>query len=72
MVRAAVHVAQRHPELDQRFDDLLWSINERLVGREGLDLERNSGAWVGDLVQIAIDEANAVEKARAKLSDELE
>jgi len=32
--------------------DLLWSINERLAGNKGLNLERPSLDWVEDIVSL--------------------
>ena len=37
-------------------DALLWSINERLAGRQGIDLEPPSYDWVADIVECAVEE----------------
>lgn len=38
-------------------DALLWSINERMAGREGLDLDPLGTEWLDDLMDIAAVEA---------------
>lgn len=38
-----------HPYHLSRVDQLLWSINERMVGRAGLDVPPPSSTWVSDL-----------------------
>lgn len=32
--------------------DALWSINERLGGKPGLDLDRLGGGWIHDVIKI--------------------
>lgn len=40
--------------------DALWSINERLGGKAGLDLEPFSANYMDDLIEQAQDEADAI------------
>jgi hypothetical protein len=62
MVRLALGKMRQHPYVIQYQQWALWSINERLAGREGQDLPRPETRYLGDLV--TIQRAETAEQAR--------
>lgn len=42
----------------------LWSINERLAGRPGADLEPLGNQWAGDLLLLAYEQRKALKELR--------
>jgi hypothetical protein len=63
MVRAAIQRLGQHPELLERTDNLLWSINERLAGHPGLSLPQLGSGWLDDIMDDL--EHSAHERAEA-------
>lgn len=53
--------AASHPEVVATQADLLWSINERLAGREGMDVPRLGRAWLDDVIAMAERESASLE-----------
>lgn len=54
MVAASCSVgAAHHPEVVTTTLELLWSINERLAGREGIDVPPPSLAFLQDVSDVA-------------------
>ena len=53
MVRASVMTGGGHPHLHARIDALLWSINERLAARRGLDLPKLTSDYLSDVLEVA-------------------
>lgn len=50
---------------------LLWSINERLAGREGADVEAPSLGWLSDCLDLAVNEGTQLAAEREKAEREL-
>lgn len=44
----------------------LWSINERLAGRAGVDLPRPDESWVEDLLDVMMKRAEDQERDRTR------
>lgn len=55
---------KEHPEITFRKDALLCSINERLVGDPGQDIEPLTGEWIHDLATLEMLEAQYQENAQ--------
>lgn len=53
---------RKHPYIDQTMLLLLWSINDRLKGREGLELDPPSLFWIDDLYIAASAEQDEADK----------
>ena len=45
---------------------MLWSINEKLSGREGIDLPPPDGAWLDDLIPLAREENKETESLQGR------
>lgn len=47
----------------------LWSINERLAGRAGVDMVRPSDEWLEDLMDVMIKRAEENEENKNRSND---
>lgn len=52
LIEGSVRWGHWHPELVWRQDQLLWSINEKLGGREGAKLQPLSWQWLEELLSL--------------------
>ncbi len=57
VTRAVLHYTRQHPIVTKRIDALLCSINDRLVGEPGEDIEPlDMSAYLNEFVQFAGDD----------------
>ena len=60
MVAASFELLHSHPYFLTRIDLALWSINERLAGREGTDIDPPNQRWIDDIHSIAQSNRDAL------------
>lgn len=65
LLQVALDYNRRHPEIDTRVDALLWSINERLGGRPGLEIEPLGTTWLDDLWRLSVEESRRMGRENA-------
>lgn len=66
VVEVCAEMIHAHPEPILQAVSLLWSINEKLSGRDGLEIEKPNQDWVVDIFKVVRAKAKREEKEREK------